>query len=133
MLSLFSGRGERVVFIFQALKTLTSAARLLALPHRKKRKEEEEDAIFFSPSSLFFYPVGDFLQDLCWNLIVAATIVLCCCGHGAHQNPAPSSRHFSLFPQHSMLPRLVIFDTQTTFGSDGRAGWLTVSAPGLGL
>lgn len=22
----------------------------------------------------FFYPVGDFLQDLCWNLIVAATV-----------------------------------------------------------
>lgn len=34
----------------------------------------------------FFNPVGDFLQDLRWNLIVAATecspIVSCCRGHG---------------------------------------------------
>lgn len=77
VLSLFWGR---VVFIFQALKTLASAARLLALPHKEKRKKTQ----FFS--FLFFYPVGDFLQDLCWNLIVAATvcslIVLCCCEHG---------------------------------------------------
>ncbi len=42
---------------------------------------------------IFFYPVGDFLQDLCWNLIVAATvcspIVLCCSQARSHQ-PAPS-------------------------------------------
>lgn len=44
VLSLFWG--GRVVFIFQALKTLASAARLLALPHKKKRKKTH----FFLPS-----------------------------------------------------------------------------------
>lgn len=47
--------------------------------------------------------------------------------------PPPSSLLLLSLLFFPMLPRLTVSDTATTFGSDGRAGWLTARAPGLGL
>ena len=79
----FAGeRGREFVFIFPDSEIFFGVS--CALPWRcltrrrrrrrrkKKKSEEEEDAIFF-----FLNPVGDFLQDLCWNLIVCAHQLFC--------------------------------------------------------